>query len=898
MTSLFLNPYTMLAGAALVTSPIIIHLLNRMRFRRVPWAAMEFLLKAQERNRRRRIVEQLILLLLRILVVLLIGLLLARFISDALAFAQPRETLHVVVLDDSASMGDAWRVDGETRRTSEVAARAIVDDIARGAVHARTPQALEVVRLSEPDAPIRVDKLNAESIEELRTRLSEIRPTALHLSPLAGIRKAHERFERTPHAKHVLHVVSDFRHLDWAGGLAGELRTEMESLTQGRGSAAIAVHLLDVADPVRSASQNEIRAHENVGIVDLQPVTRLAAKHIPVEFSATVANFSPAGRRNLRVIVRVNGQPREDSSFTIVDVRPGVNTAVFTASFEQLGPNQVSATIQSEDSGLAVDNTRYATIEVRERVPILFIEGDLSGRGKPEGDAYYLRALFADSARGFEIVERAAAELEQPSLDRYACIFVLNVPRLNDKALANLESYVRGGGGAFFALGDTVDADFYNQKLFANGRGLFPCPIEPKPTPRITEAQKLERILDPAMPAKVFPRNDGHPIFTRLYRDDKTRESNTYLRFLSIDQYFPSPRLRWNAAPGSIDELLTLPNTRAMDDYKESTQKLLNQIPIDDTRFSAYRATLREHQRRVKEVLANGRQLHQLATAVESLLSDPGEPGNPEKADLRGFWQEPAVSELAANFARLLDDVRYGDPLLVGKRFGRGPVLAYLTTAGGAWNDFANGPARPYFVMLMLEAEQYLSGAGTDMNRLVGDPYELPIDPNRYGGKMRRFFVPDAAPDGEPKSANLRDLGEQPATAADGGSRFVFTENRTPGVYRFEFSSPADGGKVEQQSIAFNVNTPAEGDLRRASRSDLMAGAPGAQLHSPGSGLAELLRERRSDLSESPWLFLALLLVLVAEQAMAVRLSYHANPNVAAATLRQSSRRGVGAEAR
>ena len=106
----------MIAGAALVSSPIIIHLINRMRFRRVPWAAMEFLLKSQKRNRRRRIIEQIILLLLRITLVLLVGLLLARFISDALAFVQPQSTVHVVVLDDSASMGDAWRIEGERRR--------------------------------------------------------------------------------------------------------------------------------------------------------------------------------------------------------------------------------------------------------------------------------------------------------------------------------------------------------------------------------------------------------------------------------------------------------------------------------------------------------------------------------------------------------------------------------------------------------------------------------------------------------------------------------------------------------------------------------------------------------------------------------------------------------------
>src|SRR3954466_5870197 len=114
---LFLNPWAMIAGGMLVSSPIIIHLINRMRFKRIRWAAMEFLLKSQKRNRRRLIIEQLILLAFRILMVLLVGLLLARFLSDALAFTRPQNTLHVVVLDDTPSMGDAWRQDGLPKNT-------------------------------------------------------------------------------------------------------------------------------------------------------------------------------------------------------------------------------------------------------------------------------------------------------------------------------------------------------------------------------------------------------------------------------------------------------------------------------------------------------------------------------------------------------------------------------------------------------------------------------------------------------------------------------------------------------------------------------------------------------------------------------------------------------------
>src|SRR5205085_16357 len=162
MLQLFLNPYTMVAGAALVSSPIIIHLINRIRYRRVRWAAMEFLLKSQKRNRRRLIIEQLILLALRILLVLLLGLLLARFISDALAFTQPQGSLHVVVLDDTASTGDAWRQDGQPHDAFGTAKKAVVEDIALGAAQAGTPQALELVLLSSPEKVFRIDRINRD----------------------------------------------------------------------------------------------------------------------------------------------------------------------------------------------------------------------------------------------------------------------------------------------------------------------------------------------------------------------------------------------------------------------------------------------------------------------------------------------------------------------------------------------------------------------------------------------------------------------------------------------------------------------------------------------------------------------------------------------------------------
>src|SRR3954466_2023117 len=69
----FLSPLLMGAGAAATSIPIIIHLLNKRKFKVVVWAAMEWLLAAQRRNARRLKFQRWLLLALRCLALLIIA---------------------------------------------------------------------------------------------------------------------------------------------------------------------------------------------------------------------------------------------------------------------------------------------------------------------------------------------------------------------------------------------------------------------------------------------------------------------------------------------------------------------------------------------------------------------------------------------------------------------------------------------------------------------------------------------------------------------------------------------------------------------------------------------------------------------------------------------------------
>jgi len=69
----FVTPAFFVAGILLAAIPIVIHILNRRRYKTVNWAAMEFLLRAMKKNRRRLRFEQWVLLATRCLVVFLLG---------------------------------------------------------------------------------------------------------------------------------------------------------------------------------------------------------------------------------------------------------------------------------------------------------------------------------------------------------------------------------------------------------------------------------------------------------------------------------------------------------------------------------------------------------------------------------------------------------------------------------------------------------------------------------------------------------------------------------------------------------------------------------------------------------------------------------------------------------
>src|ERR1043166_5489811 len=121
------------AGALAACGPVIIHLLNKRRYRTVTWAAMDFLREAVRRSRRILQIRDLLLLLLRTACVALFGLAMARpYFSQSGAVAGPGQPVHaVLVVDNSLSMG-YQRLDGTLLDEAKKKVREFVERLPPG----------------------------------------------------------------------------------------------------------------------------------------------------------------------------------------------------------------------------------------------------------------------------------------------------------------------------------------------------------------------------------------------------------------------------------------------------------------------------------------------------------------------------------------------------------------------------------------------------------------------------------------------------------------------------------------------------------------------------------------------------------------------------------------------
>lgn len=472
----FLNP-GMLAGTALVGVPIIIYLINRQRFERRRWAAMEFLLRAMRRNRRRIQLQNLLLLLVRCLIILGLVLAASRPVSrlSLLSLTPDQNQNWLFAIDTSYSMGyqeDSRSLFEQARET----ALSMLDGLLKPG---------DQVALMTLDARPRIvflpTRLNDDSLRTVRREIETLRLStgAVDLgASFAVLDELCGKFADSSgnaQLKRVL-VLSDLQRQDWVGQDGPRFPGVIQYIDkiQKEGGAFAFANLSDRGE------------RSNLAVTELSVRPALIARDVWVELRATVKAFGDEDFQNIDLTLRVDQDADDRTSEPQVGqvIRVPRGEAVSRSlayKFDQPGLHTAVAEVRSD--GLVIDNRRYLTLKVEDAVRVLLVDGD-PAREVTERETFHLQVALEpdDDAMGkmqgrftpFETRYATVDQLADVRWEEHAVVILANVADLAAAEARALDAYVKAGGALMVFLGPNVRPELYNQRFRSEKPFLMP----------------------------------------------------------------------------------------------------------------------------------------------------------------------------------------------------------------------------------------------------------------------------------------------------------------------------------------------------------------------------------------------------------------------------------------
>lgn len=523
----FLFPSLLSVGLPLIALPLIIHLINLRRRKRIEWAAMDFLMESRKRRQKSILLKQLLLLALRTLAVACIVFMLAGPVvrSAWAALFGSGVTHHLICLDDSFSMSDRQGERLVWDEAVRVAARIVEAGRQRPGRQIVTLLPFSVAQtLAAGEGPaVHREPLNDEFAARFAELLAGLKPSSTAAGPLDALRAAERLPQAADDETRIVYLLSDFRAPQWSdrGALA-----EQAAKVRAQASQLQLIHCVDQTRP-------------NLAVTRLEPVAGLRAAGIETWMLAAVRNFGDAPAPATTLEVRHNDARLPALQFD--EIPPGgEEVRQFRVGLSAEGSR---LEVELPADALEIDNRRFFAAAPPTAFPVLLV--DESPRGE---DGRYLAAALDPGQRNLSgwspRLERRGFLARDEDLGRFAAIFLLDVPRLEPLELERLSQYAAQGGGVAWFLGPQTQPAFYNESLYRGGEGLLPAPLD---TPRQLAADRSVGASD------VQVADDE---LFRVFQGQR----NSFLSLVRVDFYYALDPAWAPPKDGSVETLARLRN--------------------------------------------------------------------------------------------------------------------------------------------------------------------------------------------------------------------------------------------------------------------------------------------------------------------------------------------------
>lgn len=467
----FLNP-ALLFGLLAAGIPVLIHLLNLRKLKKIEISTLYFLHELQKNKIKKIKLKQLLLLLLRVLIVIALVMAFARPTLQTVSFGGTSavKTTAVFIIDDSYSMNRVVK-NGSMFNLARQYVKQHLANLQEG-----DEAAILFTSAGRSGKPV-LTANNKELLQKLdEAKISEI-SKPLHESVLA----AAELFGSSDNFNKEFYILSD---LQASTLIADSLYSDMSALLGER----VRVYVF----PFASADIY------NIGIDSMQVNSAILQKDKNLSTTLYIRNYTNEPAKSLVASLFINGERVAQKGFA---AEPGgVTELPLEAAIKHTGYLDITAVLEDDD--LLADNKVFASVYVPEEIAIGIFE-------KQPGDSRFLiAALHADdSLKAIKTTVLPMGQIAAANLDKFDMLFVIGADA--GASYNRLNDFIKAGRGVFITPGtgsSSAEISALNTAL-----GL----------PAINSMQEAK---DTPLPLYCTGVDEYHPLFSNIFRQ---REKKT-----------------------------------------------------------------------------------------------------------------------------------------------------------------------------------------------------------------------------------------------------------------------------------------------------------------------------------------------------------------------------------
>ncbi|MFC1671702.1 BatA domain-containing protein [Planctomycetota bacterium] len=461
----FLNP-GLLYLLPLALIPIIIHLLNRLRYKRVQWAAMEFLLASRKETVKRSRLKNLLLLAARVLGVVLLVMAVARPVATGGLLSSVfvgGTGQRIILLDNSLSMSFVNRGVSNLERATEC-----LGIIIGASARSERVKIAALLRPGKDMVYVSGEELSPGMLETMAAQ------TDAALDVRAALKSVGREIELTGSGSAEVVLITDLQRSNWHPEdvtVWTEVRDELMKLGEG-----FSLRVVDVGSREwRNASVADLSMSEFIFVPGKRTSIRAGLGRSDDGPDSSVVSFYLGEQRQSTTEVEWSGKDATASCTFEMDI-PDLPT---------------SGRIEIGEDKLAADNRRYFVIDPCREIPVLCVDGRPAA-GSFGGASGFIAIAFSPEA-GSDLVPnpvrptvKSVRDGSNAVLGAFSAVAMASVAAPASEFLKEAHTYVERGGMLMVFLGEGADPAAY-----AQGADLGLLPAKPV---TVSSAEKEEGV--------------------------------------------------------------------------------------------------------------------------------------------------------------------------------------------------------------------------------------------------------------------------------------------------------------------------------------------------------------------------------------------------------------------